>query len=161
MSISDQYNSSIELQLRSLEVPPQLPPLFNSIMHCVTLTHHDWLAYMSLLLFIHSSNNVRGITLFTTTNHVIWIFILKKKKNCYMDIYSIKKNVIWILVYYKFYYICYINYFSLIIKIIQLLIYYFIVMLLIIFIVISICKSFVIKFVAVLAFFLTIYIFIN
>ena len=78
-----------------------------------------------------------------------------------MDIYSIKKkNVIWILVYYKFYCICYINYFSLIIKIIQLLIYYFIVVTPIIFIVISLCKSFVIKFVAVLAFFLTIYIYI-
>ena len=96
MSISDQYNSSIELQLRSLEVP-QLPPLFNSIIHCVTLTHHEWLAYMSLLLFIHSLNNVRDITLFTI-NHVIWIFFSKKKKKillygylflkkkCYMDI---------------------------------------------------------------------------
>lgn len=152
MSISDQYNSSIELQLRSLEVPPQLPPLFNSIMHCVTLTHHDWLAYMSLLLFIHSLNNVRDITLFTI-NHVIWIFFSKKKKICNMDIYSKKKNVICILVYYKFYCICYINYFSLIIKIIQLIIYYFIVVIPIIFIVISVRKSFIIKFVAILAFF--------
>ena len=72
---------------------------------------------------------------------VIWIFILKKK------------NVICILVYYKFYCICYINYFSLIIKIIQLIIYYFIVVIPIIFIVISVRKSFIIKFVAILAFF--------
>ena len=77
-----------------------------------------------------------------------------------MDIYSKKKNDIWILVYYKIYCICYINYFSLIIKIIQLFIYYFIVVTPIIFIVISVCKYFVIKFVAVLAFFLTIYIYI-
>ena len=80
-------------------------------------------------------------------------FSPKKKKFCYMDIYSKKKNDIWILVYYKIYCICYINYFSLIIKIIQLLIYYFIVVIPIIFIVISVRKSFIIKFVAILAFF--------
>ena len=137
MSISDQYNSSIELQLRSLEVPPQLPPLFNSIMHCVTLTHHNWLAYMSLLLFIHSLNNVRDITLFTI-NHVIWIFFSTKKNKCYMDI-SILQNLLYML--YKLFFTNYKN------NSITYLLFYC--RGTIIFIVIPVCKSFVIKFVAV------------